>query len=320
MKESLKEFNRKVYSLATSRRGRNLMTFFVFVVISTIFWFIMALSNENIHEFEIPLTINDIPGDVTLLSDVPQKISVEAKDKGTNLLRWQWGNVPDLQLNFNEFQNNGKYISMNGTQLSGTIRSAFGGNINIIDIKPDSLYISYTNNPGVLKQVTGRWDISTSANHIISGPITLSTDSVRVFSQNALPKSSEVFTDSIILSGLTDTTTVEVALTSINGVKIIPSKITVCIPVEPLIVRKRSIPVEIINVPDTVRIITFPSSVEISYAVPMSIYNHDDANVTAIATYRPDLKKLPLSLSSLPSTYRNPVLASDSVEYLVEVR
>lgn len=320
MKESIREFNRKAYSLATSKRGRNVLTFLIFVVISTIFWFIMVLSNENVHEFEVPLNIENIPSDVTLLSDVPQKISVEAKDKGTNLLRWQWGNAPVVQLSFSDFLDNGRYLSMNTTQLSGIVRSAFGGSINIVNIKPDSLYISYTTNPGVLKPITGKWDITTSPNHVISGPITFSTDSVKVYSAYALPKSLEIQTDSIILSGLTDTTNVEVTLKSLNGIKIVPSKVNVQIPVEPLIVKKRSIPVEVVNAPDTVNVITFPSSVEISYTIPLSVYNHDEARVKAIATYSQNLKKLPVSLTDLPSTYRNTVLAADSVEFLLEYK
>ena len=318
--KSFKEYNRKVYSLATSKRGRNILTFLIFVLISAIFWFIMALSDENVHEFEVPLKINNIPADVTLLSDPPRKISVEAKDKGTNLLRWQWGNVPEVQLDFSDFFDNGKYISMNSTQLLGIVRSTFGGGINIVDIKPDSLYMGYTTNPGILKPIIVRSDITTSPNHIISGPITLSTDSVRVYSATSLPKNLDIFTDSIILSGLIDTTNIEVSLLTLNGIKITPSKINVMIPVEPLVVKKKNIPIEVANQPDSVKIITFPSTVNISYAVPISKYNNDDTRVKAYAQYNPAYKKLPLTLVNVPQSYRNPTLAVDSVEFLVEYR
>lgn len=316
----LKEAGTRIHALAVSKRGRNLLTFLVFLAISTAFWFIMALNNEVQHEFEVPLEISNVPGDVTMLSDVPSKISVNIKDKGISLLRWEWGNVPALELDYQQFQNTGKHLKMNNTQLTGAVRSAFGGTTNIVEVKPDSLYITFTNHPGVKKPVQLTTDIGVSPQHILSGRLKLSTDSVTVFSAGNIPHSLVLRTDSVILAGLTDTTYVDVNVIQPEGMRVFPPTLRLTIPVEPLIAKKRQIPVEVIGAPQGVRVLTFPSLVDVSYTLPISAYNHDNAEIKAFAAYDSMAKKLPLTISRVPASYRNVALPVDSVEYLVEHR
>lgn len=319
--QSVKEVKDRIKGAATSTRGRNVLTFCIFLIISTAFWFIMALNDEVQHEFEVPMRISQKPTDVTILSNVPSHISVNIKDKGISMIRWNWGKIPELAIGYNQFQNNGRTLSMNSTQLTGLMRSLMGGSVNIVEIKPDSLNLSYTTNPGVLKPVTLIADVSTSPQYTISGPLKLSTDSVAAYSATGISRSVIIRTDSVNLSGLTDTTYIEVSLKAPEGVKLSPSTVTVMIPVEPLIVKHRSIPVNVTNVPDSIRIIVFPSSVDISYNVPISAYNRDDYEIDAIAIYnRRARKKLPVQLTNVPDAYSNVTLLTDSVEYLVERR
>lgn len=309
-----------MHALATSKRGRNVITFTVFLAVSTAFWFITALNNEVQKEFEIPLRINNIPNNVMMLSNVPLTLSVDIKDKGTSLLRWEWGKLPLLEIDYSQFQNNGRYISMNNTLLTGLVRSAFGGATNIVEVKPDSLSLSYTTHQGVKKKIDIVADISVSPQHTLSGQLRLSTDTVRVYSAGNIPADLHIRTDSVQLSALTDTTYIDVQLISPPGMKVIPETVRLMVPVEPLIVRRRSIPVQVVGEPDDVRVLTFPSTVEVSYTVPMSIYNHDTFDIAAYANYSAKGRKLPLTLSKMPASYRNVTLATDSVEFLVEHR
>lgn len=318
--QSVRDIKQKIKVAATSNRGRNILTFAVFLVISTIFWFIMALSNEVQHEFEVPLKINKIPKDVTILNNIPAKISVNVKDKGIALIRWDWGKIPNLDLDYSQFRNNGQNLFMNSTQLTGIVRSIFGGTANIVEIKPDSISLNYTTNPGVRKPIKIRASVNAAPQYTVNGPITLSTDSVDLFSASVIPGKTIVETDTIDLSGLTDTTYVKVALHAPDGIKVVPSTVTLMVPVEPLISKTQTIPVTVVNTPDSLRVITFPSGVEISYTVPISIYNHDNYDIKALAPFSLNERKLGIILSNIPPVYNNVRLLTDSVEYLVERR
>lgn len=308
----------KISALAGSRRGRDTITFFIFLVISTVFWFIMALNDEVQHEFEVPLEIVEVPDDITLLSSVPSTISVNVKDKGTTLIRWDWGKIPHLNLPFKAFRNTGKSIAMNNTQLTGAVRSLFGGGVNIVEVKPDSLNLIYTNKPGVAKPLKIPADVAVSPQHILSGPLTVTPDSVMVFSQNTVPAKLTVATDSVILSGLTDTTFIEVGVQAPDGSKVVPSTVRVMVPVEPLIAKTRTISVEVIDAPENATVLIFPSTVKVSYVLPMSLYNHDNYPLKAVAVFNTKFRKLPLEIVNAPHQYRNISFSPDSVEYLLE--
>lgn len=317
---NVKEVKAKIHAAASSTRGRNILTFLIFLLISTGFWFIMALNDEVQNEFEVPLSVTGMPKDVMILSAVPSHLSVNIKDKSISLIRWEWGKLPHLDLDFSHFQNNGRTIMMNSTQLTGAVRSVFGGTANIVEIRPDSLALTYTTNPPVRKAIQIVADITASPQYTVNGTIELSSDSVSVYSLTTVPKNLVIHTDSVVLSNLTDTTIVTVPIAAPRGMKIIPSSVQMKIPVEPLIAKRKLVPVEVVDVPENVRVLPFPSNVEITYTVPISSYNRDDYQLKAIAPYRSKAHKLPLTLSDVPKIYNNTYLLTDSVEFLVERR
>ncbi|MDE6813960.1 MAG: hypothetical protein K2J28_09085, partial [Duncaniella sp.] len=146
-------------------------------------------------------------------------------------------------------------------------------------------------------------------------------DSVTLYSVTDLPHNLKyVSTEPIVKSNLKDTMRYEIRVKPIAGVRIIPETVTVTVPIEPLIMRKRFVGIEVENLPDETNLITFPSKVEISYLVPMSAYN-DDYPVKAYVDFRaaqPSRKKLAVSLSSMPVIYHNISFTPDSVEYIIE--
>ena len=102
--------------------------------------------------------------------------------------------------------------------------------------------------------------------------------------------------------------------------RIIPDVVTVTVPVEPLIAKKRKIALEVSHRAEGKNLITFPSNIEISYLVPMSAYN-DEYPVKAYVDFRdarPNTRKLPVGLSTLPDVYHNVSFTPDSVEYIIE--
>lgn len=104
----------------------------------------------------------------------------------------------------------------------------------------------------------------------------------------------------------------------------VPDQVTVTVPVEPLIARKQYAPVIVKNMPSDMGMITFPSRIEVSYLVPMSMYNDELYDVNAYVDYN-DVRrsvngKLPVTLSLLPEFYHNTEMSPDSVEYIIEQR
>lgn len=314
---------RTVSEALRTSKGRNILTFLVFLAISAVFWLLLALNDDVQQDYNIPVQLEGFPEDVTLLSGYNTTLSVAVKDKGSSLMKYEFGNNPTMKLNFDDFINTGDTVlTIRASQLNSAVRSIFGNSASVVAMRPDSLKMTYTSNPGIKVPVIVDCDITTQTQYAYSGHPIVDVDSVMLYSNSARRYSIHaIHTRPLILANLTDTNTVDVALKVPAGIRAIPSSIKVVVPVEPLVAKQQKVAVEIINVPAGERVVTFPAITEVSYLIPKSMYHADMAPIKATVDYRdirPGVKSLNISLSKLPSYVRNPVLTPDHVEYVIE--
>ena len=320
VKEQVSHIIRRVSTALQSNRGRDVLTYLAFVVVAFVFWIFMSLDNEMQRDFDVPLEITEIPDSVTLISQVPPSLAVSVKGKDSKLLRFFLGKMSPVKFKWVDNASEGT-LNMPSDRLDSRLRDYFGTGIEIVSCRPDSIRIPYTTQPGVKVKLQIDAEISTNLQYTMYGSPYANVDSVTLYSVNDIPHTiKEVSTEQIVKSGLKDTTTYIVAVKPIPGIRIIPDKVSVTIPVEPLIARKRTATFETHGVPEGKHLVTFPSKVEVSYLVPMSAYN-DEYPLKASVEYE-DVNmpgnKIPVSLSILPSIYRSVSFSPENVEYIIE--
>lgn len=320
MNGKAQKIQQKVTAALKSSRGQNVLLYLLFVAVAFVFWVFLSLDTEVQRDFEVPVELQDVPDSVTVIGHVPEALGVSVKGKDSQLLRFLWGKMPPVRL---KWQDNveGDALVLNRQKLDSKMREYFGNGVQIVSCRPDSLRLPFTAQPGVRVKLMVQADIRPNLQYILSGPITADVDSVTLYSVADIPHSLRlVSTEPLVKSNLKDTMRYEVKVKPIAGVRIIPDVVTVTVPVEPLIARKRSVPIVVDNLPEGTNLLTFPSKAEISYLVPMSAYN-DDYPVKAYVDFRsarPSRKKLPVSLSTIPSVYHNVSFSPDSVNYIIE--
>lgn len=324
--DKVRQWIRSANAALHSSRGKDYLVFLLFLCVSYIFWLMLTLNNEIQEDLEVPVELAEVPDSITIISDIPPSISVSVRDKGSSLARYVWGSTPTLRIRFSDGKKTDNRLVISESDIDSRLRSFFGQTSQIISSKPDSINIYYTTQPGRLVKLDLRVDAHPTMQCVISGPITSDTDSVMIYSINDLPASlTSVQTVPIVRTGLSDTTFVEARISPVPNSRIIPDKVMVRIPVEPLIAKKRLIPITVTGVPSGMELLTFPSQVEISYLVPMSLYSVDDEALHAIADYSSLItptggltSRLAVQLPILPAFYRNVSLSTDSVEYILE--
>ncbi len=315
----------KIHSAATSARGKEILLFLLFLMISYVFWLLLTLNNEMQEDIDVPVEIAGIPDSVTVISNVPDVIKVSVRDKGSALVKYKLGTMKTMKINWSDYSSSKNKFLLNKADLGAKLREYFGSGSQIVTMLPDSLSLYYTTSPGRKVAVKVITDLKPIFGSIINGPVTASTDSVWLFSVEDLPHHlTSVETAPIVRGSLSDTTVITVSIKPVPGVKIIPDEITVTIPVEPLIARKQMATVIAKNLPDHISLHTFPSRIEIEYLVPMSEYNSEPYEINAYVDYN-DIEhnstgKLPVSLSLLPESYHSVEAIPDSVEYITEQR
>lgn len=322
LKEKIRKFFERSVELARSDAGRNTGLYLLFVVVAFVFWALMSLDNEVQRDFDVPVELQDVPDSLTVIDDFPSSISVGVRAKGSQLLRFMFSSsTPAMKVKFDSNLLKNNRIVVSRAKLDARLRDYFGSGVYITACRPDSLTALFTTLPGKRVPLIINAEVVPDFQSTISGKITASVDSVTVYSSSDLPADFHaVVTEPLVKTGLKDTSRYEVRVTPIAGMRIEPKTVTVTVPVEPLISKKRTIPVEILNKPENTNVILFPSKIEISYLVPMSSYS-EDYPMKAYADYNaitPGNSKLSLFLSTPSPQMSNVSLSTDSVEFVIE--
>ena len=102
--------------------------------------------------------------------------------------------------------------------------------------------------------------------------------------------------------------------------KILPETVRVTVPAEMLIAKKRTVPVQVTNIPEGSNLITFPANVDVEYYVPMHLHNRD-VSPKAIVDYntiKNGTLRAKVNVAALPDGCRLISSLPDSVEYYIE--
>ena len=304
-----------------SVRGKKLLQFSMFIIISFIFWASLTLNEIFSYDVAYPIKITNIPDSVTIISEVPTSIKVNVKAKGFYFFKQKLHRIPTIDIDFNKYQSKKRILLGNG-EMQELVRGMFGSNSIATSFSPDSINLYFTNLPGKPVKLNVITEVSTDNQYIINGAIKSEKDMVMLYSVDKIPsKIIEVETAPIKCDELNKTTTIRAKVIAPKGMRAIPDYVNVTIPVEPLISKTRMANIEIINAPEDVRIITFPSQMEINYLIPKSLFNNENKLIKVIVDYN-DIKtnnnKLPIKLIDIPSNYRGATPMKDSVEYVIE--
>lgn len=300
------------------------LNFLVFVFISFIFWTFISLNNNMQYDIEVPIKVTSIPDSTTIISEIPDHVNVNVKDKGIALLKFIVGETPTLNIKFDDYAltEEGTFYIPNA-EFRRKLRGLFENSTTIQGLSMESINLKFTNLPGKKVPVTLDLDIRPNIQYIIYGSLRQNADSVLVFSdRNTLADIDEVYTYRVEERELTDTLLRTVSISPIQGAKIVPDKIQLTIPVEPLISKKVKIPVIVKNMPQNMNVITFPSEVEASFLVPFSMYRKN-IPFNAVVDYRDVMRtmssnRVVVRIEESPALYNNISLAQDSVEFIIE--
>lgn len=302
-------------------QGKKLLQFSMFIVISFIFWASLTLNETFIYDVKYPVKITNKPDSITIISEIPNSVKVTIKAKGFHYIKSLLKSLPTIDIDFNKYKTKNR-ISLGNIEMQELARNMFGSNSIATSFSPDSINLYYTDKPGKSVKLNIVSEAITDNQYIINGTIQSDYKNVLLYSLDNIPsKVTEVETAPIKCDGLKSTTTFKTKVIAPKGMRAIPDSVNVTIPVEPLISKKRIANVEVINIPDDTRLITFPSQIEINYLIPKSLFNNENKFIRITVDYndiKPNSNKLPIKLIDVPSNYRGATAITDSVEYIIE--
>ncbi len=322
MNERLRQLNDKLKFALKTSKGHNLLVFLVFLVIATLLWFVSSLNEEVQADVRMKVKLTHVPDSVTMVSRIPETMSVSLSTKGTQILKLQLGSAPEFEIDYRMYRSGGA-LRLSNQDLKAIARNALDG-ASIIVVSPDSLILAFTSQPPVMLPVHLDYNVTPGPNATISGKPSLSLDSVRVYTIGQAPVAVEaITTEPLRINSLAETTVHKVALVAPRGSRVVPDSIDVTIKVEPLIFKTRKVTVETINAPADVKLITFPTQVDVNYMIPVSQYKSTEPHIRVVADYRtiahkPSSRMIRLKVAEASDNLQNVHLVADSAEFYIE--
>ena len=144
--------------LRSSRGFRNVLLYLVFVAIAGSFWLIMSLNDNSQKTFAVQLRLYNVPDSITFIEDLPTRLHVTVRDRGTSLRR------PTLEINFREYADRGVF-RYSAADLYSTLRHTFGASAQVTSVSIDSLHCTYTSLPGRRVPLRVLCDVTAAPGH-----------------------------------------------------------------------------------------------------------------------------------------------------------
>lgn len=312
------------------KKNQKPLVYLVCVFIALTLWFLNALSEKYTTTISFPVKFNNFPENKILVNTPPKKLDLKVNAYGFTLFRNSISMAfRPLIFNVNEFTNQKMQHSQSSYFRIGTqrylelLQSQVSSEIKIISISPDSIIFQF--DPIIKKNVVIRPNIKLTLEEqfIQAGPTTFLPDSVSLTGpKSILDTLKAIHTDMLEFSGVNKTIHRNISLPEIENISYKKYRTVLTIPVEQYTEDKVTVPIEVINAPDSIRILTFPSKVDVKYLVALSQYKNIDHNsFRAIFDYnklKKSEKKGNIEIKQIPQNIISYSFDITSVEFLKE--
>lgn len=305
---------------------KKLVIFSVFVVIASIFWFLSAMNQEYTTKIDYKVEFVDFPADVRPASAVPEKLQVTIKDYGYNLIG-KTGSRHPLKISIKKYtvkDKNDKSKLILSTHLLSNKFFPDASSINIISIDPEIVIFK------IEKLKTKKVPIKANINFSCK-PLFMQSDKIQILPDSITISGTEKTIKNILFAEteqakfpeLSDTLQTTCKLKKINGIKFSANQVNITIPVEKYTENSVDVPIQIRNCPDSLKLITFPDKIKITYKVVLSQYKSvkkEDfslfVNYNEIEKNHPE--KLKITIENYPKFIKSIQLSPEFIEYVIE--
>ena len=304
-------------------RDRNFLVFLFFLALSAAFWFFLALSDEYEREFSVALKLRGVPNNVVITTDMPSSFRVVLKDRGSQLLNYEYAGLPTVNLDFKNYDQQSGHVVVPTADLTKRLTQKLAPTTKLVSFRRTALEYYYNYGLNVKMPVALKSTLKPERFYGISS-VSVAPDSVTVYAAKSILDTMRLAkTVPLYLTNISESTTEEVALQTVPGVKFVPASVDVNINVDQMTEKTVSVPVRWVNFPASKMLRTFPTNVKIIFQVGMSNYRKITADdFTLVVRYEDLLKvtdgKVHLSLRSLPAGVSHVRIVPDVVDFLIE--
>ena len=305
--------------------NKEFLIFLFFLALSAIFWLQMTLNETYEKEYRIAVRLTGVPKNVVLTSDEYDTVKVTLKDKGLQLLYFNYAqNLPKISVNFSTYAQADGHGAVPAADIQKLVYQQLPASTKITSVKPERMEFFY--NYGLHKKVPVRWmgnvvpESPCFISHVVYQP-----DSVDVYAtRQRLDSITEVHTEPLNCTNFRDTLHIVSRTERIRGAKIVPNKVAVSFITDILTEEQiTDIPIRGIHLPKGKVLRTFPSKADVSFVAGVNLFRKLSKNDFSIVVDYNEIAmnpsdKCPIHLKVFPSGISHAKLSVQMVDYLIE--
>lgn len=307
------------------KTNREFLIFLFFLALSGVFWLFLTLNETYERDFDIPVTITNVPKNVMLTSDETDTVKMTIRDKGITLATYIYGNaLPHLEVNYMNYSRNNGVGIIPASDLQKLARQQLASGSKITAVKTEKLEFYY--NYGDKKRVPVRWSGRVIPEELFFiSRVQYWPDSVTVYaSKEKLDSISVIYTEQLNYANFRDTLMVDCRLAKRKGVKTVPEEVRVGFYTDVLTEESmEGIPIKGINMPKGKILRTFPAKAKVNFVTGASVFRSlrpEDFQIVAdyneLANSPSEKCRIYLKVS--PPGISRARLAFSQVDYLIE--
>ena len=295
--------------------------FFLFVLLSFIFWFSTKLSNTYQIEQSFSIHWKNIPKEIVLNHD-SSELSLSITASGIEILWYRlFKNKINLVLNKNIFIGKEAFVSIDNERFN--IQQQLFDNTILNQITTPVIKIAYAR-LGVKKvKITSEPILKFRAGYLSDSPLTITPDSLLVRgSQDALDTLIIVKTVSFIMEDIFKSFQKVIALEDLTNLQFDIQEVNIKQEISRYSEKQFILPIEIINIPKSVKVKLFPPTVTLKATMPLTLLNSINAkDFMLVVDYKLILKneltRLPIRLVKQPIQVKKVIWEPKTVYYLI---
>jgi YbbR domain-containing protein len=290
-----------------------------------------ALSKSYTSEIDYPIVYSDFPEERVFVGDLPGHLDLLVNAHGYALLRYKTFRKPVpisfkvSAFNLNRPGQDSSRAYILTRYLKDQVSRQLPSELQLLEIKPDTLFFQFARSVTRMLKIKPDFTFEMDRQFTTKEGIILEPDSVEVTGPDVvldtLKVVSTVKTD---IGLLTKDYRDKVKLLAIKGLEYNLTRVNCLIELEKFTEVQLSIPVEVINLPDSLLLQTFPSRIKLTCNVGLSKYDRMDRNLfRAVVDYSSideKTRELEVAIQNIPVYLLSYEYYPKTVEFLISRR
>ena len=284
------------------------------------------MSKNYTSDIEYPMVYEDFPENKVFVGELPGHLDLQINSHGYALLRYKLFKKPvPISFHISAFNlsrgqdSSSAYILTR--YLKDQISRQLPSELQLLEIKPDTLHFRFADRVTRKLKIKPDFNYSIVKQFTIKDEIRLTPDSVEVTGPDLIIDTLDyILTERLDLGELTKNYEDRVRLSQKAELTYDVSRVECTIELERFTELQVSVPVEVLNMPDSILLQTFPSSIKLNCKVGLSKYDRiENYPFRAVVDFEKIEERVPtlnVSIQNLPDYLLGYEYYPKTVEYL----